>query len=226
MEPYSGPVLLERTLRDWRPNKIRHLEQLPTPGGRQTGLTVQEALTMIEDDEDFCRKTEEIILYPPVNACDDQTDEDSGDEFGLSLNNLRGSQLDAAFEVKFHSDDEWSSDDDVPLSIFIKSAKHIRNNNAKDKKKYNWENIDLTPETSTFENETIVGNRMTSIDLFSLFFDHSLLQLILDKTQYYAQTKNRTQLVEMSVLILSGRRMFCEREKDAQQVRIYFIELS
>lgn len=183
---------------------------------------------MIEDDEDFCRKTEEIILYPPVNTCEDLTYEDSGDEFDLSLNNLPGSQLGAASEVKFHSDDEWSSDNDVPLSTLTKSSKHIRNNNAKDKKKYNWENIDLTPETSTFENETIVGNRMTPIDLFSLFFDDSLLQLILDKTEYYAQTKNRTQLIEMSelkaflgVLILSGyvqlprRRMFWEREKDA-----------
>ncbi|KAI4470006.1 transposase is4 [Holotrichia oblita] len=157
---------------------------------------------MIEDDEDFCRKTEEIILYPPVNACEDQTDEDSGDEFNLSLNNLPGSQLGAVSEVKF---------DDIPLATFMKSSKHMRNNNAKDKKKYNWENIDLTPDTSTFENETIVGNRMSPIDLFSLFFDHSLLQLIVEKTQYYAQTKNRTQLIEMSelkaflgVLILSG----------------------
>ncbi|KAK9703447.1 hypothetical protein QE152_g29321 [Popillia japonica] len=153
----------------------------------ERGLTLQEALSMIEDDEDFCRKTEEIILYPPVNACEDLTDEDSGDEFDLSLNNLPGSQLGAASEVKFQSDDEWSSDDNVPLSTLTKSSKHIRNNNAKDKKKYNWENIDLTPETSTFENETIVGNRMTPVDLFSLFFDDSLLQLILDKTEYYAQ---------------------------------------
>ncbi|KAI4464044.1 piggybac transposable element-derived protein 4 [Holotrichia oblita] len=121
----------------------------------ERGVTLQEALTMIEDDEDFCRKTEEIILYPPVNACEDQTDEDSGDEFDLSLNNLPGSQLGAVSEVKFHSDDEWSSDDDIPLSTFMKSSKHMRNNNAKDKKKYNWENIDLTPDTSTFENETI-----------------------------------------------------------------------
>ncbi|KAK9700913.1 hypothetical protein QE152_g30952 [Popillia japonica] len=67
----------------------------------ERGLTLQEALSMIEDDEDFCRKTEEIILYPPVNACEDLTYEDSGDEFDLSLNNLPGSQLGAASEVKF-----------------------------------------------------------------------------------------------------------------------------
>lgn len=86
----------------------------------------------------------------------------------------------------------------------------------------------MIPDTSPFEYETeSVGNKMTPIELFSIFFEDNLLHQILDKTQYYAQTKNRTQIIEMSelkaflgVLILSGyvqiprHRMFWERESD------------
>lgn len=56
----------------------------------------------IEDENGFCRKSEETVIYPPVNPREDQVDKNSGEEFALSVNNLVRSQLGAGSEIKLN----------------------------------------------------------------------------------------------------------------------------
>ncbi|KAK9745691.1 hypothetical protein QE152_g6714 [Popillia japonica] len=82
------------------------------------GLTLHELLTEIENNaEDIALADSgiDIVLIPPNNACDDQTDVDSGDEELVSINNLPAAQLNAAAELHL-SDNNESSDpeDNIP----------------------------------------------------------------------------------------------------------------
>ncbi|RZB40499.1 hypothetical protein BDFB_014296, partial [Asbolus verrucosus] len=54
---------------------------------------------------------------PIKNACTVLTDEDSGEENILSINNLPGSQLQAPAELTYNNDDnDYSSDDNIALT--------------------------------------------------------------------------------------------------------------
>ncbi|KAK9700354.1 hypothetical protein QE152_g31308 [Popillia japonica] len=86
---------------------------------------------MIEND-DMIGNT--ITLLPPVNAIDDVTDEDSGDEDFVNMNNLPASLMQSKVEVssKYNSDNHWDLEDDTPLaqikenlSVSVKKAKNI-----------------------------------------------------------------------------------------------------
>ncbi|CAH2016467.1 unnamed protein product [Acanthoscelides obtectus] len=69
---------------------------------------------MIENDD---IEAESITLLPPTNACGTITDEDSGDEERLDINNLPGSLMQAEVEVnRNRNEDMWSSEDEIPLS--------------------------------------------------------------------------------------------------------------
>ncbi|KAK9753556.1 hypothetical protein QE152_g1905 [Popillia japonica] len=68
-----------------------------------------------EEDEFEGNGEININIMPPITANEDLTDEDSGDEDIMSINNLPGSQLLAEAEINnFTSDDE---DDNIPLKI-------------------------------------------------------------------------------------------------------------
>lgn len=67
-----------------------------------------------------------IYILPPDNANEEITDEDSGDEETVNMNNLPESQLRAEVQVSFEDGtqtpelvtDSWDSEDDLPLSVF------------------------------------------------------------------------------------------------------------
>ncbi|XP_046688126.1 piggyBac transposable element-derived protein 2-like [Homalodisca vitripennis] len=61
----------------------------------EKNLNLHEILTMLEDEEIQVPPDEEIGVYiqPPINANDDVTDEDSGDEDMTSIHHLPGNQL-------------------------------------------------------------------------------------------------------------------------------------
>ncbi|RZC42403.1 hypothetical protein BDFB_013236 [Asbolus verrucosus] len=74
---------------------------------------------MLEDDDEFADKVEEITVFPPENATADLTDEDSSAENDLIIDNLSTSQLQAPAEIAIQTnnhDSNFSSDDDIPLS--------------------------------------------------------------------------------------------------------------
>uniref|UniRef100_A0A6P7F7U5 PiggyBac transposable element-derived protein 3-like n=1 Tax=Diabrotica virgifera virgifera TaxID=50390 RepID=A0A6P7F7U5_DIAVI len=52
------------------------------------GFSLNDALAMLEEEEDMIEHVESLTISPPENATDSQTDEDSGDEDTLTINNL------------------------------------------------------------------------------------------------------------------------------------------
>ncbi|KAF2891796.1 hypothetical protein ILUMI_14377 [Ignelater luminosus] len=78
------------------------------------GFTLENALAMLEDDNDYAERVENIAIFPAVNATSELTDEDSGEEEMLPINNLPGSQLQAPAEIIFQDNDCG------PLEIFSK----------------------------------------------------------------------------------------------------------
>ena len=54
------------------------------------GFSLNEALALIEDDD---MDVDNITIFPPNNACGDITDEDSGDEDYVDINNLPSSVM-------------------------------------------------------------------------------------------------------------------------------------
>lgn len=83
------------------------------------GLTLHEALAMI-DDVNFPHPGADITIFPPENACEYITDEDSGDEDNVYPNNLPGSQLRAPAEINLtQQEDEdtgFDAEDHIPLA--------------------------------------------------------------------------------------------------------------
>ena len=70
-------------------------------------------MTMLEDIPDSVPASGvNIFIKLPDNACWDITDEDSGDEEQLTVNNLPPSQLRADAQSRYQSDDDSSTEDD------------------------------------------------------------------------------------------------------------------
>ncbi|KAK4877693.1 hypothetical protein RN001_010199 [Aquatica leii] len=68
----------------------------------EDGLTLNDLLAELEEDIHGTSASHDIAILPPTNANDDLTDEDSGDEQDLSINNLPASQLLAEAELFSH----------------------------------------------------------------------------------------------------------------------------
>ncbi|KAK9729210.1 hypothetical protein QE152_g16035 [Popillia japonica] len=82
----------------------------------ERGLSLNEALAMIEDEPETTKHIDGAIIFPPTNACADVTHEDSGDENIVSINNLPGSHLQAPAELLRASLSSSSDEeDDMPL---------------------------------------------------------------------------------------------------------------
>lgn len=86
-----------------------------------------------EDEDDAMLRPNEIsiALMPPTNACNDVSDEDSGNEGFVNVNNLSGSQLRAEAEIvnNFILDDLYDDSDDIPLSLLrVSQKKNITGN--------------------------------------------------------------------------------------------------
>ncbi|KYB26582.1 hypothetical protein TcasGA2_TC034815, partial [Tribolium castaneum] len=94
-------------------------------------LTLNELLEEVENLEDETVRPDEIILFPPENANECNTDEDSGEEDNVILNNLAGSQLRGNVGVVLNHQDEeindeienWDSEDEIPLKMAFVSQK-------------------------------------------------------------------------------------------------------
>ncbi|XP_046685968.1 piggyBac transposable element-derived protein 3-like [Homalodisca vitripennis] len=82
----------------------------------EKNLNLHEILTMLEDEEIQVPPDEEIGVYiqPPINANDDVTDEDSGDEDMTSIHHLPGNQLLAPAEVSQEFELSDNKDEEDP----------------------------------------------------------------------------------------------------------------
>lgn len=183
-------------------------------------MTLNELLQSLEeDDQEFFNRGEiQIALQPPINACQDLTDEDSGDEDLMNVNNLPGSQLLAEAEIVVSSDiDEVLDEDDLPLaSLQLAMKKH-----------YEWEEKDLEPPQYDWPVLCDVKSNFTPTELFLNFFDASVIDMFVTYTNMYAAKKNKPGNVTESemkaffgILLLSGyvsvprRRMYWENSRD------------
>ncbi|KAF2890150.1 hypothetical protein ILUMI_16023, partial [Ignelater luminosus] len=125
--------------------------------------------------------------------------------------------------------DDFSSEDDVPLSELRKSLPSKPRNVVKKKRNnYHWVNKDLSITTSKFDDTYNPENLdCDPLEIFSKFFDDDLIELIVCESNSYAQQRNKKSNIEshkikgfIGILILSGyiqvprRRIFWEREKD------------
>lgn len=186
------------------------------------GLTLEEALAMLEDDDFEAEKLQEITIFPPDNATGELTDEDSGDEDIMTINNLPGSQLKAPTEIVFENDigDDFSSEDDVPLSQIRQT---LMTNNAKRsaKKKirqiYQWVKDDLRPIGDHFDEE-VYESQESPQQLFLNFFDEDLIQMIVTESNMFngeiekAISKTLKLKVSLEYYFLVGMFKFQEGE--------------
>lgn len=192
-------------------------------------------MAMLEDDEDLVANVDSITLMPPINACGSITDNDSGEEDHVSVNNLPGSQLQASAEINFTDRGTFSSsdsEDNISLAELAKKYKRkIRP--TKKKKTYQWVKEDLTPNTPEIFDNDVADEIKPPLEWFSDFFDDELFTLLTVETNRYASQKNNhLEVVErevrafVGILLLSGyvpvprRRMFWERERDANNVLV------
>ena len=83
-------------------------------------LTLHEILEELEktDDGDFI--LENIIIFSSYNANYDNTDEDSGEEGNVSINNLPGSQV--WVEAEIENIASSYGEDDVPSCSILKGS--------------------------------------------------------------------------------------------------------
>lgn len=128
----------------------------------------------VEHIDDETRLPDAIVLFPPINANDDITDEDSGDDENVVMDNLPGSVLNSQAEASFRTDTtnidilptDSDSDDDIPLAQLCKYKKKQKRNN--------WAQEDITPKLPDWQKESGVTNNRTPLDVFYLFFDEYL----------------------------------------------------
>ncbi|CAG5046439.1 unnamed protein product [Parnassius apollo] len=101
-------------------------------------LTLHEIATVLEEDYDFSNQRQDfdIFLLPPDTANDYQTDEDSGEEDNVSINNLPGSLLRAPAELAASTSMEKpETEDQTPPEFQEPLKKRVMN--------YNWRKRDL-----------------------------------------------------------------------------------
>ncbi|KAF2887154.1 hypothetical protein ILUMI_19019 [Ignelater luminosus] len=166
----------------------------------ERSFTLENALYMLEDDNNYAERVENITIFPPVNATSELTDEDS-------------------------ADGDFSFEDDVPLSELRKSlpSKPCKENTRKlSLGKQRFVNYTTSKFDDTYSPENLDGPLQVS----SKFFDDHLIELIVRESNRYAQQRNRKGNIEsheikgfIGIFILSGyiqvkkRRIFWQRER-------------
>nr|CAH7736908.1 unnamed protein product [Callosobruchus chinensis] len=114
-----------------------------------------------------------LIVNDPV------TYEDSGEEKNVVMYSLPGSQLRA--ECKFSNyDQQWDSDDEKPLSNFVKRK-------PKKIKKFSFSKRILHSNLQTWIQVRTVKNQQSPASLFTLVFDDAIIDMIVSYSNLYVQ---------------------------------------
>nr|CAH7713431.1 unnamed protein product [Callosobruchus chinensis]CAH7755428.1 unnamed protein product [Callosobruchus chinensis] len=113
------------------------------------------------------------------NVNDPVTDEDSGEEENVVMYNLPGSQLRAECEFSNY-DQQWDSDDEKPLSNFVKRK-------PKKIKKFSFSKRDLQSNLQTWIPVETVKNQQSPASLFTSVFDDAIIDMIVFYSNLYAQ---------------------------------------
>jgi len=161
----------------------------------EPGLTVKDALDMVfgdVEDENETNPIEAVFIAPPDNA-GFLTDEDSGDEDDITIENLNRNQLLAEAEVvRYHQEDI------VPWEKNIKRTwiEGQFQTTMKDFPSFSYEEY----------------SSMSPVQLFELFFDDEIVNFLASSSNEYAQFLNCNNpkitpeevKVFVAILIISG----------------------
>ncbi|KAK4871767.1 hypothetical protein RN001_015891, partial [Aquatica leii] len=82
---------------------------------RHRPLSLFELLEELENPDVIPGAPDSIVILPPLNANDTVTDEDSGDEDKIALNNLPGKNIPRTTS----NNDLWDSEDELSLSSLV-----------------------------------------------------------------------------------------------------------
>ena len=163
---------------------------------------------------------------PPVNCCEDLTDEEDGKEEEISIDNLPASHL--LSEAELVTKNNFSDSDscsDAPLSAIANQSTSSRK--KKVKKIVHWKKEDINSKFESWPVLTSVDNLQAPVDLFLSFVDDPLIAKFVAERNNYAKknlvfedvSANKIKTF-IGILLLSGyvdlprRRMFWERDAD------------
>lgn len=140
---------------------------------------IVELLDRIDDEENI--ESFNAYIEPPDNATSVLTDEDSGDEEGETMNNLPGSILRTAL-----IDSEDLSETQEP------STEPRRKKSKTKPKERNWKKQDIECKLLDWNNDdvNVCFDDLTPVQLFELFYDDELFDIIVEETNRYASQKN------------------------------------
>ncbi|KAB0805176.1 hypothetical protein PPYR_02146 [Photinus pyralis] len=137
---------------------------------------------------------------------------------------LRCDESYPATDVDNNTNIASDSDDDIPLSHFVKYRK----------KSNHWVQEDITSKLPSWQKECVANNNAQTLDMFYLFFDDELWQMITNFTNLYAVQHNRNGDISIDeikcffgVLIYSGytsvsrRSLYWENCSDAHHNIVY-----
>ena len=201
---------------------------------------VNEALSCLADSGTSFSSADFYITPPASTLSDGDSDDEDQPE---STNHLSGKQLDAPAEIVFHhntdevSGHQQAEDDTTPTCHNSRAAEAhppIKEKNRtarKSRPQRKWLPVDISPKYPLV-NETPKYNAKdwTPVEVFELFFDDELLELIVVQSMLYAkQSGNHSFLTDpeemrevLGILLLSGynrlprRRMYWEQCPDVR----------
>ncbi|CAH1963883.1 unnamed protein product [Acanthoscelides obtectus] len=144
-------------------------------------LKLHELMAETENIDDDELIPDTIAVLPPVNANEYNTDEDSGDENEVDINNLPGSQLMTEVEVVFENkgsnqttvESDFDSDDDLPLSTFLTKKRPKLS-----KPNYSWKKGDINQDFPEWVNASGPKNSLSPLELFFQFIDDEIIDLV------------------------------------------------
>ncbi|CAG4962968.1 unnamed protein product [Parnassius apollo] len=223
----SQPLLV--TEGNYKPRKRRRNMDTTRP---LRALNLNDIVDELERCEDDDLLPTQITIFPPENANADVTDEDSGDEEFVALQNLPGSQLRAPAEVTFHmSSDE---EDDVPLSSLSKRRRTMDltledsdavpsctsdvSTNSKfvqptvpRNQTYRWKNRHIPNHFNQWNDEQGPKNLQSPLYYFDCLFNNNVIESLVRYTNLYAGQRNKVGKVTVSemkcflgILLYSG----------------------
>lgn len=198
---------------------------------QRRSLKLHEIVEELEKDEGPI--PDSVIIFPPENHSADITDEDSGDENQVLLDNLPGSQLRAQAEIHYGSSDS-EEEDNLPLHQLSKRQRLDGGNTSSvqqqlqvpisstptvseprvvvDKNKiYTWSSRDIHPTQETWKDRHSTTLKQTPLYYFECLFDSTIISLFVKYTNLYATKNNNVGNVTddeikcfLGILLFSG----------------------
>lgn len=168
---------------------------------------------------------EDIIILPPANATEAVSDEDSGDEDFVCVENLPHSVLNSVCEIEGNNFEENSDDDDKTSDP--KKRRFDR--------KWVKKDLEFSP-TNEFREELndcrkVLFDNKTPTDTLERFFNHQIIELIVKYSNLYALQQNDILDVSeseikvfLAILMVSGYvkmpnyKMYWEKSVDIPEI--------